>query len=503
MLLTSRRAFLAAIAAKGQVRRYHVCLAPDALEAEAGLLEVVRDAGVSDVWVAGYFYGHWHYTPERIGVQLRRIEKLGLRGHVVQLPLGHPGDSLGAVTGQPPLIPPAHWSRVVRADGRIQWGTSLHEPATAENAEALRRLGAMGVRAVFLDDDFRLASGPGSIGGCYCPRHIEDFRRAHGYGASCGAELRAAVGARTLNGMVRAWVDFHCDRLSESFVAMQRTEPRISLGVMVMYLGSEKAGIRLADYQKAPFRVGELMFRDKDFEPVKGKTDELFSALFHRRFARPELAYSETTAFPANALSAPNLAAKLAISTLADVRNTMFMSGLTPFPRAHWSVLAPAMRAQAALHAEFAGLRPAGPFRHYWGEASRYVGDDRPYSLFLAAGVPFSVCDAAPETGWAFLSDADAGAAWRAGARAVSRRTRPETLRDLFALKREIRGELETAGTPYVVEDQPAVLAWYPEARVALVWNLAEQAVRLTVRMRGRDVAVTAGPLELVKVPGL
>ncbi|MBL0155561.1 MAG: hypothetical protein IPP47_00345 [Bryobacterales bacterium] len=273
--------------------------------------------------------------------------------------------------------------------------------------------------------------------------------------------------------------------------------------MMVMYLGAEKAGIRLGHYRNVPFRVGELMFRDKDFEPVKGKTDELFSALFHRRFARPELAYSETTAFPADALSASNMAAKLAISTLADVRNTMFMSGLTPFPRAHWSVLAPAMRAQAALHGEFAGLRPAGPFRHYWGEASRYVGDDRPYSLFLAAGVPFSVCDTAPETGWAFLSDADAGVAWRAGAQAVSRRTRPETLPELFGLKREIRGELEAAGTPYVVEDQPAVLAWYPEARGALVWNLAEQAARLTVRMRGRDVAVTAGPLELVKVAGL
>jgi hypothetical protein len=33
---------------------------------------------------------------------------------------------------------------------------------------------------------------------------------------------------------------------------------------------------------------------------VKGKTDELFSALMHRRFARPELAYSEKTAFPSD-----------------------------------------------------------------------------------------------------------------------------------------------------------------------------------------------------------
>ena len=117
-----------------------------------------------------------------------------------------------------------------------------------------------------------------------------------------------------------------------------------------MYLGSEKAGIRLTDYRDVPFRVGEFMFNDRSFAPVKGKTDELFSCLFHRRFARPELAYSETTAFPADQLSARNMAAKLTVSTLSDVRNTMFMSGATPFPRQHWQTLAPAMKQHAGLH---------------------------------------------------------------------------------------------------------------------------------------------------------
>ena len=66
------------------------------------------------------------------------------------------------------------------------------------------------------------------------------------------------------------------------------------------------------------------MFNDKSFAPVKGKTDELFSSLFHRRFVSPELAYSETTAFPADKLSASNMAAKLSVSLLSDVHNTMF-----------------------------------------------------------------------------------------------------------------------------------------------------------------------------------
>jgi hypothetical protein len=75
------------------------------------------------------------------------------------------------------------------------------------------------------------------------------------------------------------------------------------------------------------------MFSDKNFSPVKGKTDELFSSLFHRRFVKPTLAFSETTAYPANQLSAKNMAAKLHISTISDVRNTMMTGYCNPICR--------------------------------------------------------------------------------------------------------------------------------------------------------------------------
>ena len=120
------------------------------------------------------------------------------------------------------------------------------------------------------------------------------------------------------------------------------------------------------------------MFDDRSFAPVKGKTDELFSSLFHRRFVRPELAFSETTAYPADQLSARNMAAKLAVSTLSDVRNTMFMSGMTAFPREHWQTLAPAMKHHQELHRKVAGHRPKGPLKHFWGEASRLRGRRQP-----------------------------------------------------------------------------------------------------------------------------
>ena len=245
------------------------------------------------------------------------------------------------------------------------------------------------------------------------------------------------------------------------------------------------------------------MFDDTSFAPVKGKTDELFSALFHRRFVRPELSFSETTAYPADRLSAENMAAKLAVSTLADVRNTMFMSGGEPFPLTHWETLGPAMRRHAAIHAGVAGHKPAGPFKHYWGEYSRLVGEDRPYSLFLAAGIPFEVCERVPADGWTFLSNEDARAAAdkklrSAGSEFVSRRDVPETLADIFALKQRILPRL--AGVPYIEGEQPAVCSWLPTARKALVWNLSTEQRTFLLRFGKERRTLAAAALGLVEV---
>jgi hypothetical protein len=237
------------------------------------------------------------------------------------------------------------------------------------------------------------------------------------------------------------------------------------------------------------------MFDDRSFSPAKGKTDELFSALFHRRFVEPELAFSESTAFPANRLSAANMAAKLVVSTLADVRNTMFMSGLDPFPESHWDTLAPVMKRHAIIHRGRAAHKPRGPFKHFWGEASRYVGDDRPYSLFLAAGVPFEVTDRPADDGWTFLSDADAAPGTGGRSRLVSRARTPETLQDLFRLKAELRPQL--GQVPLVKEDKPVVCAWYPSARAVLLWNLSETRETLTVEFKRKSRTATVAPLDV------
>lgn len=490
-----------------RVRRFHACSNTAALDADPDLLGLFEQSGVDMVWLAGYFYGYWPYPVDHLVAWRERILARGLGCEIVNIPLGHPGDSLGAPGDTVPLTPPTSWRMAVRPDGTQYSGTSLHPPATPENVAAVQRLAEANVRQIFLDDDFRLATGPGVIGGCFCDAHKTAFLQRGGYESARWDELLGDVHARNLSPILRDWVEFTCDELTGCFTAQREAAPDIELGNMIMYLGAEKAGIRLADYRDVLFRVGELMFNDASFSPVKGKCDELFSCLFHRRYARPELAYSETTAYPAHQLSAANMAAKLAVSTIADVRNTMYMSGLTPIPNAHWDVLAPAMKKHASIHKQLAGHRPRGPFKHYWGDASRYVGDDKPNSLFLASGVPFEVVDTLRGSGYAFLSEWDArdvaaGKISPDGVIPISRdntaagmRAIPEDLNSIFAFKHAIAPEL--SGVPHVLDDKPAVCAWYPSASKVLLWNLAAQDAQFVVSFQGRQISVAVKKLDV------
>jgi hypothetical protein len=496
-------------AAQG-VRRYHCSLSSKAVDAQPELLDIVHEAGVTDIWQLAYFYGNWHESLEGLRVAQANVESRGLRWHLINLPLGHPGDSLGDSTGATPLTPPTNWQMGVKVDGTTYSGTSLHPPGTQNNVDAVKALAALKPDCIFLDDDFRLAVYPGQIGGCFCVWHKKRFLDKHGYADARWSELLDDVKARNLSPILRDWVDLTCYQLTDCFKAQQAAAPEVTIGNMIMYLGAEKAGIRLAEYVDTPFRVGELMFNDKSFGHVKGKTDELFSSLFHRRYAQPDLAYSETTAYPADQLSAKNMAAKLAISTICDVRNTMFMSGLTPIPTTHWETLAPAMRKQAQSHEQLKGHRSHGPFKHYWGEASRYVGDDKPFSLFLASGIPFEVTDSIAAKGWTFLSDQDARYLstnniqstlfCRPNLDDVSNAIRPmaESLEALWKLKRTVIATgLEV---PYVIDEKPVVVAWYPSAGKVLLWNLSEHPEEFQLQCTTKTIAVKVDGLDTALV---
>lgn len=488
---------------KGGIRKFHFSLSGGAPDVEPELLEIIRGAGVSTAWLPGYNTGNWWVSPDEFTRLEKTIRAAGMDVQAINIPLGHPSSSVEN---------PAFGHPATRADGSKYTGTSIHSEAMSGNLEAIRQQKALNLKHIFLDDDFRLASSPGTIGGCFCDEHKAEFCRIYGYGDPEWSNLLNSVKSRDLTPVLRDWIDYNCDQLTSAFRKFQcAAAPEIDLGIMVMYMGSEKAGIRLSDYRNLPFRIGEMMFNDKSFGSVKGKTDELFSSLFHRRFVKPDLAYSESTAAPPDRLSGKNMAAKLCVSTISDVRNTMFMFSLKVFPREHWQVIAPAMRKNAAIHEYTANRKPCGPFKHYWGESSRYVGDDKPFSLFLASGVPFEVTRKPAADGWTFLSDFDARAAQSgvlksAGTKFVRRSSAdgdflavPESMDEMFAFKKRILPSLKDV--PYVEEDVPAVCTWYPDAKAVLLWNLTEERQKLTVRFGKTTRRVPIDPLdiELVK----
>jgi hypothetical protein len=124
------------------------------------------------------------------------------------------------------------------------------------------------------------------------------------------------------------------------------------------------------------------------------------------------------------------------------------------------------------------------------------IGDDKPYSLFLAAGIPFEVTETPAADGWTFLSDFDieaisTGALQSKGTTFIygsnkdkklsGLRFVAEDLKAIFAFKQEIIPLLK--GVPYVVEDKPVVCAWYPKIRTVLLWNLSETKEVFTIKL--------------------
>ena len=127
-------------------------------------------------------------------------------------------------------------------------------------------------------------------------------------------------------------------------------------------------------------------------------------------------------------------------------------------------------------------------------------------------GVPFEVADTLPKERCVFLSDFDARElaphALRTRARLFCRSSAPvrpawaettgETLAELFAIKHSLGRWLDAV--PHILEDEPAVCAWYPTAHRVLVWNLCDQPRTLTVTLRNRRQPLRLSPLQAATV---
>lgn len=501
---------------KKAVRRFNISLQYEAWKDNPGLIDIMKNAGITDVWMGSFLQGRWYHTPQELRKYGDFLKSKGLSPHVLTVPLGHPGNALDP-SDETLSAMKKNWKNACTYDGKLFSGTSIHPPVIEENIDAVEKLAAEGFDTLFLDDDFRLARYPGNIGGCFCDDCKKEFLDNYSYGSADWKILIDSVVKRNPTKVLRSWINYICEKEYNMFKALQDATPQMEVGIMVMYFGAEKAGIALDKYGDVPFRVGELMFDDKSFSRVKGKTDELFSSLFHRRFIKPELAYSESTTYPEDALSAKNMAAKLTISLLSDVRNTMFMSGINAFPVEYWKILAPAMKKSAELHSEIAGYKPKGPFKHFWGWDSRLVGKDQPFSLFLASGIPFEVVDDVTKDGWVFLSNEDAKSVVEGRVKAKNKNLvvrneakvigndfiqMDETIGDIIAFKKRVIPTLKNI--PYVDGDIPVIFSWYQTARKALLWNVNEEKQNYKVKRDGKIISsVTIEGLDVALISGL
>ena len=504
-------------------RRFHVSTCCDQLDENPDFPEIWHAAGITDVWVSTWFYGHYPFPWEKIDNFVEIVQKAGMNPHFICVPFCHGGGALDPRDpGKFPNLPPKTWKMAKRFNGSENWGFSYHAPADRKlkvsSEDLVRKFGPC---AFFLDDDFRFAPSPGEIGGCVCDECRAEFLKRAGLPESRWDELVGDWSERRDTPLIRSWCDYVCDKLTACFRMTADHVSGIDLGIMVMFMGSERAGIRLPDYSGHLMRVGEMMFSDSWFDQDRNKTRELFSSLFHARYGEPGRLFSETTVYPEGTLSCENMAAKLAVSTFSDVRNTMFMSGLRAIPADFWPALSERAQKEKAFHDRLVGRCPVGPFKHFWGMADRYMPSDEAYSLFLATGVPFEVCGSVPKDGWTFLGDAsacemDRGELESAGSKCLARIASesgrfarlPESYEDLFRFRRSLLPELRQGGIPFVEEEVPVVLGWYPEdtARSAngakpcdllLLWNISKkEAQTVHVRVGEKSAAVSVAPLQ-------
>ena len=77
-----------------------------------------------------------------------------------------------------------------------------------------------------------------------------------------------------------------------------------------------------------------------------------------------------------------------------------------------------------------------------------------------------------------------------------------ENMDEIFAFKRKVIPSL--IDIPYVVEDIPAVFAWYPTARKAILWNVNEQPHDFTIKINDRiHSRHTVGALDVTLITGI
>jgi hypothetical protein len=496
---------------------FHICAHPVEFMENPDLGKLLVENGIEKVWLAGYFYGQWSYDRDKLLRAKSMAEAAGLRTALVNVPLGHPGNSLGEVDKLVPLTIPPHWRYRLNVDGQeVRHCGCLNDASWQDNLGALREARRIGFHEVFMDDDLRLAVGPGVIGGCFCSDCISRYRQQTGASDRELDEIRKQVKGRIRGEALVRWLKFHGGRLTAFLDDCNSIAGDLSVGIMVMYMGNEQAGIELARLRRRLFRVGEGHFDNGSFGNPHGKLVALASAMFHRRYADRSLAFSESTAFPPTGLSAENLGRKIAVPMMADVPNVMFMSGIRMFPKTYWPTLSEHIRHARRLDRELPSGPPTGALKLWFGPGVRSVAASWPLVDCLGLGIPVeAITQVTP--GGAYLVQAEdvpflpenvltdpktAIVTCSTPKPPVARCRWIDVGGDWPARWRAKEAILEAVGdVPHIAGATPTAVRWYRNSNKLLVWNIneTEQTMEMVCGPSSQRVKLAPGELRLAE----
>ncbi len=308
-------------------------------------LKLMKEAGVTSVWLYGYFYGRHESDPETLARARQRLLNEGFETGVLSLPVGHPGNSLDPTNPDLELALPPEWRYRVCADGRTEYYCACVEPEMIRsNVNAAKVYAQIGFTRHFFDDDLRMGSWGDEVRGCFCDNCIRAFNEKTRLRLTRNDLAQACAGKTGMEEICAAWIRFNCEKIT-SFMRETRV-PEMQSGIMVMHNGDEKHGISIPDIKQAVpdcmFRVGELHFDDTSFCSPVGQASLQNSVQKHLALIGDHPAFSESTVFPANALSPENLIRKLRLERKLGLKNIFLMSGTWFLSDPYWKALAQA-----------------------------------------------------------------------------------------------------------------------------------------------------------------
>ncbi len=312
-------------------------------ERAPAVFDMLQGAGVGKIWLQGYFFGHLDAPIAKMVEARAVLERCGFQVGIISMPVGHPGNSLDPEDPTLDLRVPPHWRYRIDRHGRTVYHCAdIEERMVQDNVDAMVQFKDAGFTDVFLDDDFRMGNHGPEVTGCFCDACIAAFNTRY-HRAETRESLGMAIDRRSRDKIIDEWIEYICEKVTR--LAKALALPGINLGIMVMHRGDDRHGIRVADWKPAIryLRVGEAHFGDRDFEPPRGKASEIAGMQLHIAGMLPTELYSETTAFPARALSAANWVCKAKLAVSLGIPNIFLMGGTWLIMQDYWQVLAKAL----------------------------------------------------------------------------------------------------------------------------------------------------------------